>query len=218
MVVHAHDLGKRKRRRWTLNDTGESSDKWNERTCIDEPFFSAPSSPPPTSSSVRSLDSSSLIYHRRCTSISLFCFFFSRAWYFFLFFFFLVVVGEVGYDWGGWIGFLTLSFLNFVAREQHEIGCNFSFLFFRGYFLGGYYFWKIIFNTFDSKIWSIYYRVFLLLISKDFSGKWRRSKVVTIYMCVILSCEKRKNLWDIRIRLNIFRCLGKVVSKVRIIY
>lgn len=71
---------------------------------------------------------------------------------FFSFFFFLVVVGEVGYDWGGWIGFLTLSFLNFVAREQHEIGCNFSFLFFRGYFLGGYYFWKIIFNTFDSKI------------------------------------------------------------------
>lgn len=64
-----------------------------------------------------------------------------------------MVVGEVGYDWGGWIGFLTLSFLNFGAREQHEIGCNFSFFFFfRGYFLGGYYFWKIIFNTFDSKI------------------------------------------------------------------
>lgn len=217
MVVHAHDLGKRKRRRWTLNDTGESSDKWNERTCIDEPFFSAPSSPPPPPPpfdlSIHHRWFIIVVVHRFPYSAS-----FSVERGIFFFFFFLVVVGEVGYDWGGWIGFLTLSFLNFVAREQHEIGCNFSFLFFRGYFLGGYYFWKIIFNTFDSKIWSIYYRVFLLLISKDFSGKWRRSKVVTIYMCVILSCEKRKNLWDIRIRLNIFRCLGKVVSKVRIIY
>lgn len=217
MVVHAHDLGKRKRRRWTLNDTGESSDKWNERTCIDEPFFSAPSSPPHLL--LRSISRFIIVDLSSSLYIDfLILLLFQSSVVFFSFFFFLVVVGEVGYDWGGWIGFLTLSFLNFVAREQHEIGCNFSFLFFRGYFLGGYYFWKIIFNTFDSKIWSIYYRVFLLLISKDFSGKWRRSKVVTIYMCVILSCEKRKNLWDIRIRLNIFRCLGKVVSKVRIIY
>lgn len=46
-----------------------------------------------------------------------------------------MVVGEVGYDWGGWIGFLTLSFLNFVAREQQRLAVIFLF-----FFLGGIFF------------------------------------------------------------------------------
>lgn len=83
-----------------------------------------------------------------------------------------MVVGEIGsgYDW------IFNPFVSEFRAKRHEIGCNFSFFFFfRGYFVGGCYFWKIIFNTFDSKI-DILSSIFATYLSKDFSGGEKKKR------------------------------------------
>lgn len=73
------------------------------------------------------------------------------------------------------IGFLTLSFLNFVPSGTRLAVIFLFFFFFRGYFVGGCYFWKIIFNTFDSKI-DILSSIFATYLSKDFSGGEKKKR------------------------------------------